>query len=138
MAPREPQRAQDGHQDGPTFINLAQDSLRHASKRLQDCSKTVSHALRGQHGSKTYGKPLFLALALFRFRWALQASIWTHDSPRKLPETPKRAPPKIAPRAPKSDPRAAQQGPKTACLCLRGAMGIGTSPLLIYAAEDGS
>eukprot|EP00959_Pyramimonas_sp_CCMP1952_P245189 5124527-Pyramimonas_sp.AAC.1 len=48
--PMKASRAQDGAQDGPTYLKVAQDSLRHAPKRPQDGSNTVSSALRAVQG----------------------------------------------------------------------------------------
>ena len=117
MAPRGPPRAQDGLQDGPRYFKMAQDSLRHASKRPQDGPKTVSSALRALQGppkdAKIIQKPIenqcLLYFSLFRFRWALEASRWPQDGPREPQEGPKRAPIR-----PQERPRALQERPKRA------------------------
>ena len=109
MAPRGPQRAQDGLQDGPTYLKMAQDSLRHASKRLQDGSKTVSSALRALQGppqeAKMAPKPkenqCFLPSRLF----ASDGLLRPQDGSKMAQEGPKRGP-----RGPQERPKRAPRG----------------------------
>ena len=52
---------------------------------------------------------VFVAFSPFRFRWALEASSWLQDGPRRPQERPKRGP-----RRPQERPRAPQERPKRA------------------------
>ena len=52
---------------------------------------------------------MFFAFSPFRFRWAVEASRWLQDGPRRPQERPKRGP-----RRPQERPRAPQERPKRA------------------------
>ena len=116
MAPRGPQRAQDGLQDRARYPKMVQDSYQHASKSSRDGPRTAPSAFRALHEAlkrpKSFNSFVFsdgFALSPFRIRWALEASRWPQDGPREPQEGPKRAP-----RRPQERPRALQERPKRA------------------------
>ena len=112
IAPRGPQRAQDCLQDGSRERYMAQDSLRHTSKRPQDGPKTVSSALRALQGppqeAKMAPKPkenqCFLPSRLF----ASDGLLRPQDGPKMAQESPKRGP-----RGPQDGPKSAQERSKS-------------------------
>ena len=113
---------------------MAQDSLRHTSKRPRDCPKTDPSALRAFNGTLQDAKILQKPRENQCFRHSrLFASdgLWHPQDGPKLPqESPKRGPrrPKTAPRAAKNAPRTAQDGSKTAFVSLRGGGGNWGTP----------
>ena len=114
MAPRGPQRTQDGLQDGSRQLKMAQYILRHTSMRPQGCPKTDPSAFRAFNGTlqdaKIRQKPGENQCVKHSRLFASDGLWKPQDGPREPKEGPKKAQegPKIAQEAPKSAPRRPQ------------------------------
>jgi len=124
MAPRGPQRAHDGLQEGSRYPKMAQyglwppaclQKIQSRPKRFQVPSEAPQDTPKMPQSVKQLWGVNVFAFSSFRCRWSFEASRLPQDGPREP-----QAGPKTAPRAPKSAPRAPQECPKLLFSCLRG------------------